>query len=215
MKHICWVLVAFLLADHCLLTTAKAVELGTFGHTFEIQEPDLLKEIHSKLHHLRESGELEKHKEILLKKAEKTIHTPPPVEGITKATRPRTFAYDPSITVPYDLKDHQGRVFHKKGTKINPLEYRSLSSALIFMDGRDEDQVTWVQETYIKPHLKNKIILTAGSPFDLMEKWDTPIYFDQGGTLTKKLGIQHVPAVVVQEGPKLKVTEIALEETQK
>ena len=208
-------LLSFLMIDYWLLITAKAKSLGTHGHTFEIQEPDLLKTLESKLHLLEENGELEKHKEILLKKAEKAIHTPQPVAGITKATKNRTFYYDPSITIPYDLKDHQGRIFHKARTKINPLQHRSLSSTLIFIDGRDETQTSWVQETYIKPNHQSKIILTAGSPFELMETLKEPIYFDQGGTLTKKLGIKHVPAVVVQERLKLKVTEIVLEEKTK
>ena len=220
MKHIPWILVAFLISEYWTLNAAKAVDLGTHGHTFEIQEPDLLKEMESKLHYLEESGELEKHKEILLKKAEKAIRTPFPVEEITKTTQERIWYYDPSISVPYDLKDHHGRVFHKKGTRINPLQYRSLSSALIFIDGRDEEQVSWarvpwVEKTYLNPNQKAKIILIAGSPFDLMETLKEPVYFDQGGTLTKKLGIKHVPAVVIQEGLKLRVTKVALEEKSK
>lgn len=195
--------------------SAKAVDLGIHGHTFEIQEPDLLKELEFKLQLLEESGELKKHQEILRKKAEQSVRTPSPVEGITKTIKQRVFYYDPSITVPYDLKDHQGRVFHEKGTKINPLKTRSLSSSLIFIDGVDEDQVDWVKETYLKPNQQSKVILTAGSPFEHMESLKEPIYFDQGGTITKKLGIKHVPAVVVQEGLKLKITEVALEEKTK
>ena len=224
MKHTFWIFLVLLSTEYwilntAILSTAKAKNLGTDGHTFEIQEPDLLKELESKLHLLEKSGELEKHKEMLLKKAEKAIHTPQPVEGITKAIQQRTFYYDPSISVPYDLKDHQGRVFHRKGTRVNPLKSRSLSSTLIFMDGSNEEQVSWtrvfwVQETSLKPNQKAKIILTAGSPFDLMKTLKEPVYFDQGGILTKKLGIKHVPAVVVQEGLKLKITEIVLEEVK-
>jgi len=172
------------------------------------------------------------HKDILTQKAKKAIHTPQPVKGVTKTTKDRIFYYDPSIIVPYDLKDHEGKTFHKAGTKINPLKFRSLSSPLIFIDGNDKAQVTWVETTYLhsastsKTHIFPKIILIAGSPFQLMEQWNQfigdqlvgiqpvgiqPVYFDQGGKLTGKLGIKHVPAIVIQEGLKLKITEIALE----
>lgn len=198
-----------------------AHDFGTHGHTFEIIEPDLLKQIEGKLIALEKNGELSKHKDILTQKAKKAIHTPEPVKGITKTTKDRIFYYDPSIIVPYDLKDHEGKTFHKAGTKINPLKFRSLSSPLIFIDGNDKAQVTWAQVSWTQGswvetiHLKSgsfpKIILTSGSPFQLMEQWMQPVYFDQGGRLTTKLGIKHVPAIVTQEGLKLKITEIALE----
>lgn len=215
MKKGALILATVLITEYCFLNNTKGADLGIHGHTFEIQEPDLLKELESKLQLLEESGELKKHQEILRNKAEQSVRTPPPVEGISKAAKQRVWYYDPSLTVPYDLKDHQGRVFHKKGTRINPLKFRSLSSLLIFIDGADEAQVSWVQRTYLDGENKSKIILTSGSPFELMEILNEPIYFDQGGTITKKLGIKHVPAVVVQEGLKLKITEIALEEKTK
>lgn len=206
--------------------TAKAADLGTHGHTFEIIEPDLLKQIEGKLQTLAKNGELSKHNDILMEKAKKALDFPEPVKGMTRlapeshrgATKERVFYYDPSITVPYDLKDHEGKVFHKVGTRINPLKFKSLSAPLVFIDGNDQEQIAWVETTYLKlPNDSNihkfpKIILTSGSPFQLMERWDQPIYFDQGGRLTKKLGIKHGPAVINQEGLKLKITEIALED---
>lgn len=251
MKRVPLILFVFLNTEYWILNTAKAADLGTHGHTFEIQEPDLLKQLEDKLHRLEKEGTLARYNETLIEKAKKAIHMPQPIVGITKATRARTFYYDPSISVPYDLKDHEGRVFQKAGTKINPLKFRSLSSPLIFIDGKDEAQVSWTQKTYLNPNQGSdqdldrgldggldplpKIILTSGSPFELMEQWNSlsknplsgnqlvgnqlvenqPVYFDQTGKLTKKLGIKHVPAVVTQEGLKLKVSEIALEEGTK
>jgi conjugal transfer pilus assembly protein TraW len=204
--------------EHWILTTAKAVSLGTHAHTFEIQEPDLLKQIEHKLQALEKDGSLAQHQEALLKKAEEALQFPEPVKGIFKTTQSRTFYYDPSLRIPYDLKDHQGRVFQKAGTRFNPLTLRPLSP-LVFIDGEDEAQVSWANVSWIEPsfktHIQPKIILTSGSPFALMEQWKQPVYFDQGGRLTKKLKITHVPAVVVQEGLKLKVLEIALEDIQK
>lgn len=187
---------------------AGARDLGVHGHTFEIIEPDLLKQIEHKLKVLNEDGTLAEHERKLMEKAKKSVLRPQGVKGITKAIEDRTFTYDPSLLVPYDLKDHKDRVFHKAGTRVNPFQYKSLSSVLAFIDGDDEEQVAWAEGIQAKQ--QTKVILTSGAPFQLMEAWKVPVYFDQGGTLTKKLGIHHVPALVVQEGLKLKISEIAL-----
>lgn len=204
------------------VSNAHINDLGAHGHTFEIIEPDLLKQIEDKLQTLERNGELSKHNDILVKKAAKAIHTPQPVKGITKTATDRTFYYDPSMTAPYDLKDHHGRVFHQAGTKINPLKFRALPAPLIFIDGEDKAQVSWAQTFLVETvHLQSssppKIILTSGSPFKLMKQWNQRqrVYFDQAGRLTDKLGISHVPAIVTQEGLKLKVSEIALKENLK
>lgn len=199
--------------EYWTLSTAKAKDFGVHGHTFEIQEPDLLKEMESKLKRLEADGKLAELNKSFLKRAENALAHPKSVAGITKAIEPREFFYDPSITVPYDLKDHDGTVFHKAGTRINPLEFHSLPAPLVFIDGEDKAQVSWTQNTYIKTNQHPKIILTSGSPFELMKQWQAElVYFDQGGTLTSKLGIRHVPVVVVQAGLKLKISEIVVEE---
>jgi conjugal transfer pilus assembly protein TraW len=191
-----------------LCTTAYGKDLSVYGHTFEIHEPDLLKQLEGKLAALEQNGKLAPYNEALVKKAQQRLQRPESVQGITKAKSAREFNYDPSITVPYDLKDHQGKVFHSAGTRVNPLQFHSLTHFLVFINGDDPLQVAWVQANYSTA----KIILVQGSPFDLMEQWDKPIYFDQGGKLTTKLGVKHVPAIVKQEGLMLKVSEIVLKE---
>jgi conjugal transfer pilus assembly protein TraW len=52
------------------------------------------------------------------------------------------------------------------------------------------------------------VILTGGSYLELMRQWKRPVFYDQQGALTEKLGIRHVPALVSQEGNKLKIEEI-------
>jgi len=96
-------------------------DLGTYGETFPIQEKSLLEVIKTKLKSLAESGKLAGHQKTILKKAKEQLNRPTPVKGLAKTTTPRSFPYDPSIMVPYDLKDHEGRVFQEKGTMVNPL----------------------------------------------------------------------------------------------
>ena len=182
-------------------------DFGVVGTTFDIIEEDLLEVIENKLKKLNEDGSLQKYQQKIALEAQEKIKRPKPVEGVKHTTKARSFTYDPSITVPYDLKDHQGEIFHAKGAKVNPLDSKSLSKPLVFIDGDDGLQVEWAigQE----PHAL--IILTKGSPFELMEKLNQPFYFDQEGVLTKKLGILQVPAKVTQQEKHLLIEEITLQ----
>ncbi|MBY0281124.1 MAG: type-F conjugative transfer system protein TraW [Alphaproteobacteria bacterium] len=182
-------------------------DFGVVGTTFEIIEENLLEVIENKLKKLNEDGSLQKHQQKIVLETQEKIKRPKPVAGIQHTKETRSFIYDPSLTVPYDLKDHQGKIFHAKGTKVNPLDSKSLSKPLVFIDGDDFSQVSWAigQEPYAL------IILTNGSPFELMEKLDHPIYFDQEGTLTKKLGILQVPARVTQQEKHLLIEELNLQ----
>ncbi len=185
-----------------------AKDYGVHGHTFEIIEPDLLKQITNKLVSLDESGGMETHNKVIQKRVEKSIRNPQPVKGLTIARETRSFAYDPSITVPYDLKDHDGQTFHKAGTIVNPLTYKNMGHKLVFIAGDDPAQVDWALETFDLE--KVRLVLTSGSPFDLMDRLGRPVFFDQQGSLTTKFSIKHLPATVEQDGRFLMVTEVAL-----
>ena len=53
-----------------------------------------------------------------------------------------------------------------------------------------------------------KPIMVAGPPLEMSRKWKTQVYFDQGGALVRKLGIQRVPSLVTQENKKLRIDEL-------
>ena len=55
-----------------------------------------------------------------------------------------------------------------------------------------------------------KPILVGGSYLDLMQSWRLPVYYDQQGLLTRRLGITQVPALVSQDGLRLRIDELAV-----
>ena len=206
---------AILSAGYWIISPAIAKDCGTHGIIYPIEEEDPIKLIQQKLKVLKESGEMERHNRILQKKTIAAVKRPKPVEGITRATKSRIFYYDPSYIVKEDIADHQGRVFIKKGTKVNPLETVNLSQSLLFFDGDDREQVSWAQSFLSAKKSEGnpqkeaiKLILIKGAPLSLSEKFKIPVYFDQGGLLTKKLGIQHTTAYVTQQGKQLRIEEI-------
>ncbi len=185
-------------------TFVQARDLGSFGETFAIDEENLLSVITAKLDKLGQSNELEIHKKRIQAKMIARLQRPLEVEGLIRTKTPRIFSYDPSITVPYDLKDHRQKVFFKAGSQVNPLDTHSLRYALLFIDGDDKEQLNWA----INHKTKTKIILVKGSPFALMKEHKVSLFFDQGGTLVRKFGIQQVPARITQEEKHLKIEEV-------
>jgi len=188
------------------LSPAIAKDFGVHGSISVIEEEDPIRLIQQKLKGMEERGELDQHKRDLQKKTKAAVERPKPVEGISAAHETRIFYYDPTYVVPADIKDHLGQLIHQKDTRINLLETVSLSQELVFFDGDDSDQVAWVQ-TRKEPA---RLILVKGAPLALSEKLGVPVYFDQAGLLSKKLGITHVPAVVTQQGLRLRIEEYAM-----
>lgn len=202
------VVVALLSIFLMSINSSEAKDLGVHGVLHSIDEKDPIELIQQKLKKMEKNGEFAKHNLHIQKRTKESVERPSPVKGISKATKNRTFTYDPTFTVAKDIKDHKGRVIHAKGTKINPLETVTMTENLIFIDADDEEQKEWILEQLKKE--KIKLILVKGAPLSFSEDLKIPVYFDQGGTLVKQLGIERVPAVVSQEGKHLSIEEIAL-----
>ncbi len=187
---------------------ARAQDLGVIGPVYPIAEPSLLEVILSKLREAEATGVLARLQRDTQTKVKRGIEQPAPVARITKTTKARSFYYDPSIVVPYAITDAEGKVIVAPGTKVNPLDTVSLSKTLLFIDARDAAQVGRAGNILDEHGGKVKVILIGGSYLDLMRRWKRPVFFDQQGQLTDKLGIRHVPALVSQEGKRLRIDEI-------
>lgn len=190
-------LILILLSSH-----AYAKDFSVAGHTFEILEENILKVIEARLQKI----DLAKLNREMKAHTQKYIERPNAVEGITTAKESKVFFYDPTYTVPQDIKDHNGKLLHIAGTKINPLEHMPLSEALIFIDGDDKRQIEFALKLRKEKANKLKIILIKGSPLKLQKQHKVWIYFDQAGIITKKLGITQVLALVEQDGLRLKIS---------
>jgi len=178
------------------------------GTLYEISEPDLLASINDKLVSMQESGEMDAVNSQMQKDTKAYVMNPPRVEGVITAIKPRSWLYNPSITVQEDIKDADGKLIHGAGKKVNPLESLRLTKSLVFIDGSNEDQVTWAID--IHKNEKTKIIFVDGAVIELMAKHKVRFYFDQKGTLTSKFGIKQVPAIIRQEGTLLRIKEVVL-----
>ena len=189
---------------------ARAMDLGVIGPTYEISEPHLLQMIEQRLRDKERSGELGRLETEARKRGVATVKNPPPVTGLRPTDTVRTFYFDPSFTLDRNLLGPQGELLFAAGTRKNPLEVVSLSRHLLFFDARDPRQVGRARQLIALYQGRVKPILVGGSYLDLMQSWHVPVYYDQQGLLTRRLGITQVPALVSQDGLRLRIDELAV-----
>jgi len=193
-----------------LASDARSEALGKIGPTYPIAEQHLLEHIIAKLKEKERSGELARLQQQAKSRASSAVNTPSPVPGLKAAEGSRTFYFDPSVQLPQNVLDDRGRVLFAAGTVKNPLDVVSMSKHLVFFDGRDARQVRRARELINHYRGRAKPILVGGSYLHLMKAWQIPVYYDQQGLLVRKLGITAVPAIVSQEGKRLRIDELAL-----
>jgi conjugal transfer pilus assembly protein TraW len=196
-------------------------DFGTQGHSYQITEQEFLQMIAERLKKIDMKKEQKKMQSLVRDRVE----NPRAVEAVKPATATRSFYFDPTYTLDQDVVLPCGKILHKAGTKVNPLEHMDLNRRLLFIDTRRIEQVKWLMEELDKPLLgrkepvEDRVILVGGSPTTLKEllkdEHKNKVYFDQGGELTKRFGITGSPAVLVQEGLRLKIDEIKLTEVKR
>ena len=187
---------------------AHATDLGSLGPTYEIAEPHLLQMIEQRLHEKERSGELAGIEQDARVRGTEAVRSPAPVAGVQTTAKPRTFYFDPTYTLDRNILGAQGELRFAAGTKATPLDVVSLSRHLLFFDARDSHQIRQARELMARYQGKVKPILTGGSYLDLMKIWRIPVFYDQQGLLTRRLGIAQVPALVSQEGKRLRIDEM-------
>ena len=196
-----------------LAMPAQATDYGQQGTVWPVTEPDLLAQIQARLVQLEASGETARLNEELKRRTVAKVNRPAPVAGIAAASSVRRWSFDPTIAVDADIADAKGRVIIARGTRVNPLDTVPLRAPLVFLDGDDPAQIAWAAVRFGRTNAK--FILVKGAPLELMKLRQRRFYFDQGGTLSAHFGIRAVPAVVVQQGRQLLVTEAPPEPDQR
>jgi len=190
------------------ITFSVSVEAKSFadsGTTFDIEEESFLTMIQRRVEQARVSGKLEALEEDVKKRVKERVMTPVPVQGLQKTQEERSWYFDPSITLDHDIRDHKTNLIHPKGTTLNPLTVVSWRHPMVFIDGSDQEQVTWAV-SQVKGG--GKVVLVKGSPIKLFRETGQRFYFDQGGKITQRFQIKQIPARITQDGKKLLVEEV-------
>ncbi|MCG7988448.1 MAG: type-F conjugative transfer system protein TraW [Candidatus Thiodiazotropha sp. LLP2] len=186
---------------------ATVYDLGVVGQTYEIAEPDMLQSFYSKLRKAEAEGKMAEVEADMKQRFIDHANRPKGI-ALPRAETHRVRYYDPSTVLSQDIVDHEGNVLWPAGTKVNPLEYIAMSQQWLFFDGNDPEQTTWAQDYLQRFPNQVRPILIQGAVLELAKAWDTGLYFDQHGTYVKKFGIKAVPAILSQEGKKLRIDEV-------
>lgn len=192
------------------LPRSQARDLGVIGPTWPIAEPHLLHDIEQRLRSKEDSGELNRQWQQLRARARQQLETPPPVLGLRTTQQARTFYLDPSYTLQRNVLDGDGHLLFAAGTRHNPLDILSLSSHLLLFDARDPRQTRLARRLLAHYKQRLKLILVAGSWQALRKRWQQPVFYDQHGVLSRRLEIRQVPALISQQGTRLRVDELEL-----
>jgi len=197
-RIVCWAVLT-------VCCSAQAEDLGQVGRSWPVAERDMAEALIARLREKERSGELAKLHEGMRERAQATARAPRSL-GLPRVVKTRRFMFDPSVTVPYDLSDAEGRAFHKAGTSVNPLDHMTLTKRIVFVDAADSMQLDWLRKQLATPGAM-KLVLTGGSPETVSKQLHRSAWFDQDGSLVKTFGIKAVPAVVSQDGRLLRVVE--------
>ena len=202
------ILAAALLLAAALPGAVSARDLGVRGATWPVAEPDLLVQIEARLVEMERSGALARLEYEARTNARARLEEPEPVAGIAPAREECSRLFDPSIAVERDIRTSGGVLIAAAGTRVNPLERKTLARDLLFVDGRREAEIAWAL-AHDRPA---KIVLLAGRPLELMRQYRRPFFFDQGGRLAARFGLRFTPSLVEQAGDRLRITEVPVED---
>jgi conjugal transfer pilus assembly protein TraW len=195
-------------------SSCYGTDFGVEGQTFVVAEESFVVMLKKRL----EQVDMEQEQLKIQQRAKESVNNPKPVSAIKPAANGRVFYFDPTYTLDKDAVLPCGRILHRAGTRVNPLEHMQLERRMFFVDARQQEQISWLKEQlqHKKQGLVDRVILVDGSVFKMQDELGVEhadkVYFDQHGELTSKFGIHHSPAEVMQEGSKLKIEEVCLYE---
>lgn len=205
-----------LLAAGCaaaVSAAAGAVDLGTQGSVFPIDEPNLLIEILDRLDAVdwkKKSADIARDDEYLVN------HMPD--DGLTPAPETLTRYYDPSLVlqapvsapVRQDDGSTQWKVIYPAGTRVNPLEHVQPPTRLLVFDPSDKGQTAFALAAQRAWPSLVELMVSGGAVKDLSKQISRPVYYADAA-LVHGFHLEHVPSMIgVGKGPlstQLAVTE--------
>jgi conjugal transfer pilus assembly protein TraW len=173
-------------------------DYGKYGNTYPVAEENFFDFVASK------QPAIEQKLKGKMGEIQKAMFTLRNFDGrFEEAKEDRTYFIDPKLTLQGDVRDGQGRILYTAGTVFDPTAYARLGRYIV-IDGNSKDQV----EFALKGDYR-KIMLISGDAGELMRKYKRRLYFVPE-VLLEKFSIQRVPAIIEQEGNRVKITEKAL-----
>lgn len=194
-----------------MVSWCHALSLGVVGETFPVAEKSMLTLIDLRLNELMQTGEFEKMEHAFIDEVQRHVNRPTAL-GLTRIEKTRVHRYTPVVFITHDIVDANNHVVIARGSRLNALETLAYYDPhWVFINGDDIAQVRFATHQ-LQLYSDLKLILTGGSVAQMEAVFNREIFFDQGGRITRQLGISHVPAMVFRAQHALSIHEVAIRE---
>lgn len=191
------------------LSYAKIVEVVRVGKTYPFAEKDFLEEINTYLKNHK--GEIVKKSLKLREKAkEKILAFKPDTATLTPAEVNSTRIIDLTYTLPFDIKDANGKIIYPKGFTFNPAKYVRLNYEIVVLNANRKEEVEWFfKSKYSKNPLMYRVFLTDGSWYEFAKRYKHQVYYCLP-QIQKRFKLRHTISIIKQIGDKFQIKEIAV-----
>ena len=136
-------------------------------------------------------------------------YQPANLQALPRAEKDTTTRVDLTHTLEQDLVDAQGTILYPRGFTFNPLQYVSLSGALVVIDGSDPEQVAWFKGSSYGANRRSLLLLSGGLAAALRDELRRPVaYLTED--IARRLQLRAVPSIVVERDNQLVIREVSL-----
>jgi len=184
------------------LSKGNTGDLGKRGEVREIDEPNIIRMMQ------RRAAQLDLKER--LKASVDTYWDRVAFTDLSETRKYRRREVDPSIVGVKDLRTPDGKVFLRKGQRVNPLERMPFTSTLFVFDATQKRHVELVQKWKAeRPEFSRVMLIATRLPRDdgweelkkLEESMQSPVYL-LNTQLAQRFGLEYAPAKVYADNDK-------------
>jgi conjugal transfer pilus assembly protein TraW len=189
--------------------TGRTGDLGQRGPTMDIEEPDMIAEIHRRVAAIDWHARKEQAIARWWERAR--------FEHLSPATEPRKRLIDPTLEIYQDIRAPNGQFVARAGERINPLDNLPFTMRLVVFDATSPKQVQMARELGQAPGGLRPVYIATR--FDRDAGWDgfnavedaidDPVYL-LTPDLRERFALEYVPATIEAQGRAFVVREYAV-----
>jgi len=181
------------------LEVASAKEIAITGRTFDIAERDALEEIEERVR----AVDWQK----FLKRIKPQEYRPKNLVELPRTRMQQKRLIDMTYTLETDIVNDKGELLYPKGYKINPADFVPFRKTLVVINGQDQEQVKWFEQSDLRNRLDVSLFLSAGDSMDIARKLGRPTYYATL-PLIGRFQIQTVPSVIRAKEGLMQIEEV-------
>ena len=194
-------ILALLLAWQTPARAGEIVRLEPVGPTSAVVETDLAEALRQRAVSI----------DVEQLRSAQAHYQPANLQALPRAEKDTTTRVDLTHTLEQDLVDAQGSILYPASFTFNPLQYVSLSGALVVIDGSDPEQVAWFKDSPYGANHRALLLLSGGLAATLRDELDRPVaYLTED--IAQRLQLRAVPSVVMEQDQHLTVREVRIDE---